>query len=279
MSPSRRRSPVIDRTRPEQSHEESQSPGTLLLASTLAAKADSQGPSSQQSPTTPAAGSKTVKLCDNKTTVQVPSDTPKTRVEGQKISDALMAQWKASNPNNDWVQGEVEAHQVVVPADNSKLIGTSNHSTYGTVTKQDVQVWKNETYKTAVYGSTVFHSGDLLGSEIAVSCDMCHPRASNTHPESYPKFQPQMGRVALLRDESASGHRASVRSKIVGTGRSKDASARGLYPRATQGRAVGLRQALKASAQYVIFHQCGTSTARWIVPYQLREQCKFWAFG
>ena len=50
---------------------------------------------------------------------------------------------------------------------------------------RDVQVWKNETYKTAVYGSTVFHSGDQLGSEIAVSCDMCHPRAANTHPETF----------------------------------------------------------------------------------------------
>jgi thiosulfate dehydrogenase len=172
----------------------------ILLSSTLAAKADSQSPSPQQLPATPAPGSKTVKLCDNKTTVQVPSDAPKTRAEGQRISDALMAQWKATNPNSDWVQGEVEAHQVVAPADNSKLVGTGQSSTYGTVTKQDVEVWKNETYKTAVYGSTVFHSGDELGSEIAVSCDMCHPRAANTHPESYPKFQPQLGRVALLRD-------------------------------------------------------------------------------
>ncbi len=172
----------------------------ILLSSALAAKADSQGATPQQSPVAPAAGSKTVKLCDNKTTVQVSNDAPKTRAEGQKISDALMAQWKASNPNSNWVKDEVEAHQVVVPADNSKLIGTGQSSTYGTVTPQDVQVWKNETYKTAVYGSTVFHSGDQLGSEIAVSCDMCHPRAANTHPESYPKFQPQLGRVALLRD-------------------------------------------------------------------------------
>ena len=29
---------------------------------------------------------------------------------------------------------------------------------------------------------------------------MCHPDAANTHPETYPKFQPQLGRVALLRD-------------------------------------------------------------------------------
>jgi len=29
---------------------------------------------------------------------------------------------------------------------------------------------------------------------------MCHPHASNTHPETYPKFQTQLGRVVLLRD-------------------------------------------------------------------------------
>ena len=172
----------------------------IVLASTLAAQADSQSSAPQATSTTPASGSKTVKLCDNKTTVQVSNDAPKTRAEGQKISDALMAQWKAANPDAKWVQEEVEAHQVVTPADNSKLVGTGQSSTYGTVTQQDVQVWKNETYKTAVYGSKVFHSGDELGSEIAVSCDMCHPRAANTHPESYPKFQPQLGRVALLRD-------------------------------------------------------------------------------
>ena len=173
----------------------------ILFASTLAAKADTQVATPQPSSTAPAAsGGKTVKLCDNKTTVQIPNDAPKSRAEGQKISDALMAQWKASNPNNNWIQAEAEAHQVVMPADNSKLVGTGQSSTYGTVTQQDVQVWKNETYKTAVYGSTVFHSGDELGSDIAVSCDMCHPRAANTHPESYPKFQPQLGRVALLRD-------------------------------------------------------------------------------
>jgi cytochrome c len=51
-----------------------------------------------------------------------------------------------------------------------------------------------------IEGSLIFHSGDRLKSEIAVSCDMCHPHAANTHPETYPKFQPQLGRVALLRD-------------------------------------------------------------------------------
>ena len=170
----------------------------VLLAASLRAGADDTAAPPHSSVKT--SGSTEVKLCDNKTTVKVSNDTPKTRAEGQKISDALMAQWKATNPGKDWVQAEVEAHQVVQPEDNSRLVGTGQSSTYGTVTQQDVQVWNNETYKLAVYGSTVFHSGDELGSDIAVSCDMCHPRAANTHPETYPKFQPQLGRVALLRD-------------------------------------------------------------------------------
>ena len=147
-----------------------------------------------------AGGAKVVKLCDNKTTVQVADDTPKTPAEGKKIADALMAQWQAKNPDNKWVAEEVEAHQVIRPEDNSKLIGTGQSSTYGAVSPQDVKVWDTETYKQAVYGSSVFNSGDELGSEIAVSCDMCHPRAANTHPETYPKFQPTLGRVAMLRD-------------------------------------------------------------------------------
>lgn len=168
-----------------------------LLAASLQARAQQASPAASPAP---APGSKVVKLCDNKTTVQVSNDTPKTPAEGQKIADALMAQWKNKHPGNDWVSAEVEAHQVVPPEDNAKLIGNGQESTYGAVSQQDVAVWDNETYKQAVYGSTVFHSGDELGSEIAVSCDMCHPRAANTHPETYPKFQPQLGRVALLRD-------------------------------------------------------------------------------
>ncbi len=54
--------------------------------------------------------------------------------------------------------------------------------------------------KLVVEGSRVFHSAARLGGTIGVSCDMCHPDAANTHPETYPKFQPQLGRVVLLRD-------------------------------------------------------------------------------
>ena len=49
-------------------------------------------------------------------------------------------------------------------------------------------------------GKKVFHSAKLLSGTIGVSCDMCHPDAANTHPETYPKYQEQLQRVALLRD-------------------------------------------------------------------------------
>src|SRR3990172_678992 len=41
--------------------------------------------------------------------------------------------------------------------------------------------------------------GDEIGGN-GVACAMCHPNAVNTHPETYPKFQTQLKKVALLRD-------------------------------------------------------------------------------
>lgn len=141
-----------------------------------------------------------VKLCDNTTTTTIAADAPRTRETGQAVADALMAQWRRDHPDADWVAQEKATHAVVEPADNSALVGQGQGATYGLITKEDVLVWQNETYKMAVEGSLIFHSGDRLKSQIAVSCDMCHPHAANTHPETYPKFQPQLGRVALLRD-------------------------------------------------------------------------------
>jgi thiosulfate dehydrogenase len=170
------------------------------LALTTAARSDSSD-AKTASPTAKS-GTEEVLLCDNKTKVRIAASTPRTRENGQKVADALMGQWKDKNPGvaKDWMTEENEKHEVPPPADNSKLVGTGQGSTYGQVTKQDAATWSHEAYKMAVTGSTIFHSADELGSEIAVSCDMCHPRAANTHPETYPKFQEQLGRVALLRD-------------------------------------------------------------------------------
>jgi thiosulfate dehydrogenase len=63
-----------------------------------------------------------------------------------------------------------------------------------TFTQADLDRWQAE-YETVVSeGERLFHGG--LGNANTVSCDQCHPNASNTHPETYPKFQQQLGRVA-----------------------------------------------------------------------------------
>jgi cytochrome c553 len=154
-----------------------------------------------QQPQAPPAKTVEVKLCDDQTTTSVPADQPATRENGEKIAKALMDQWKRANPDaKAWMAEERAKHTILDPADNSALVGRGQGAIYGEISTQDVATWKEETLKLVVDGSSVFHSGDRLGSTIAVSCDMCHPDASNTHPETYPKFQPQLGRVALLRD-------------------------------------------------------------------------------
>lgn len=134
-----------------------------------------------------------VLLCDGQTKTTVPKGMP-----GSAIVGALMAEWIRKNPNANWEADEREAHALVEAADNKELVGDTQ--TYGRVTALDVALWKSETERTALAGSTVFHDAQALGSTIGVSCDMCHPHAANTHPETYPKFQVQLGRVALLRD-------------------------------------------------------------------------------
>lgn len=72
--------------------------------------------------------------------------------------------------------------------------------TYGAFSERDERIWQAATDKFVAEGSRIFHSSDALGGTIAVSCDMCHPDGANTHPETYPKYQVQFQRVALLRD-------------------------------------------------------------------------------
>jgi len=141
-----------------------------------------------------------VALCDGETTVQVAQAGKPTAAEGRQIADELMAKWRASNPGTDWVAEERAKHKIVEPADNRDLVGRSQGQTYGRISEQDVVGWERATLAMATRGSQVFHSADELGSTIAVSCDMCHPDAANTHPETYPKYQVQIGEAVLLRD-------------------------------------------------------------------------------
>ncbi|PPD40864.1 MAG: cytochrome C [Methylocystis sp.] len=60
----------------------------------------------------------------------------------------------------------------------------------------DVQRWQAEYESVAKKGRELWTSG-ALGTN-GVACAQCHPNAANTHPETYPKFQKQFGKVTQL---------------------------------------------------------------------------------
>jgi thiosulfate dehydrogenase len=64
--------------------------------------------------------------------------------------------------------------------------------------KEDVERWGKE-YLTVVTKGRELFTSPKLGTN-GVACAQCHPNAANTHPETYPKFQKQLGRVIALRE-------------------------------------------------------------------------------
>ena len=63
-------------------------------------------------------------------------------------------------------------------------------------TEADIEQWR------AAYESVVQQGRDAfvdpkLGTN-GVVCAQCHPNGANTHPETYPKFQKQLGRVVPI---------------------------------------------------------------------------------
>jgi thiosulfate dehydrogenase len=64
--------------------------------------------------------------------------------------------------------------------------------------QREMQIWGAEYKRMVDEGNKLFHDASL-GTN-GISCDMCHPDAANTHPETYPKFQTQLKTMALLRD-------------------------------------------------------------------------------
>ena len=65
-------------------------------------------------------------------------------------------------------------------------------------TKEDLERWHKEYMSVVKEGRELWVSADLGTNGVA--CAQCHPNAANTHPETYPKFQQQLGGVVALRD-------------------------------------------------------------------------------
>jgi thiosulfate dehydrogenase len=62
--------------------------------------------------------------------------------------------------------------------------------------RTDIERWDAQFNAVAEEGRKLWSSG-ALGTN-GVACGQCHPNAANTHPETYPKFQQQMGRVVAI---------------------------------------------------------------------------------
>ena len=65
-------------------------------------------------------------------------------------------------------------------------------------TEEDLERWEGEYMSVVEQGRALWVSAELGTNGVA--CAQCHPNGANTHPETYPKFQQQLGRVVALRD-------------------------------------------------------------------------------
>ena len=63
-------------------------------------------------------------------------------------------------------------------------------------TQKDLDIWQSEFQAAVERGRAVF-TDPKLGSN-GVVCAQCHPNGADIHPETYPKFQKQLGKVASL---------------------------------------------------------------------------------
>jgi cytochrome c len=63
-------------------------------------------------------------------------------------------------------------------------------------TEADLARWQAQFDGVTQEGRRLWTSAEI-GTN-GVVCAQCHPNAANTHPETYPKFQKQLGRVAAF---------------------------------------------------------------------------------
>ena len=202
-----------------------------------------------QSARDPVNGSKMVKLCDNKTTVQVSerhAQDPRRGQEDRRCADGAVG----IQPSGQQVGRRRKSRRTRSCRRKTTPSWSAPASPRPTAPcrAQDVKVWNNETYKEAVYGSSVFHSGDELGQRDRGVVRHV-PSARRQHASRNLSEVPTAARPRrLVARHDQLVHRAPGARQGAGAGRSEDARAGGVHPRAAQGCAVGLRQALDRQA-------------------------------
>jgi len=151
-------------------------------------------------------GGVVVELCDGVTHTEVTGlkpGQPMSHAQALAVTSKLMAEWQRMHPGEKWIMAQASEPPAAAAAPASApapKLKSQQGDTYASFHNRDYKIWKAETDAFVEQGNQIFHSAKLLGGTIGVSCDMCHPNAANTHPETYPKYQEQLQKVALLRD-------------------------------------------------------------------------------
>jgi thiosulfate dehydrogenase len=154
-----------------------------------------------------------VSLCDGVSTMTVPglkTGEILTRERAQLVAEQMLLAWRATQGEERWARWMSDSHGAgaaalapAVAAEGAPAAAPATGAQAGQPTKftaRDQMLWKREQEKWIAEGYKMYHSPTDLGGTTGVSCDMCHPDGSNTHPETYPKYQVQLKKVALLRD-------------------------------------------------------------------------------
>jgi len=75
------------------------------------------------------------------------------------------------------------------------------------VTPAQLQAYQDAFMDAVKKGDLLFHGDEATAKDMGVkltttgmSCAMCHPMASDTHPFTYPKLQAEIGKFSTLRD-------------------------------------------------------------------------------
>ena len=75
------------------------------------------------------------------------------------------------------------------------------------VTPQQLKAYEEAFMEEVRKGDLLFHGDEATAKQMGVvlsttgwACAMCHPFASDTHPQAFPKFQVSMNKFATLRD-------------------------------------------------------------------------------
>jgi hypothetical protein len=146
----------------------------------------------------------TVSLCDGESVMTLPGLKPGQELapaEARKAAGEMMSSWRRTRGEERWAAWSAEAALAPAPRAAAQSAAPAAPDTQPTkFTARDQLIWKREQDKWIAEGYAAFHNAKTLGGTIGVSCDMCHPDATNTHPETYPKFQTQTKKMALLRD-------------------------------------------------------------------------------